>query len=212
MHNVARRESIADLMERWARWRFGRSEAIGRPVSGGSLTGRLMSGMRSTVCPACKGHGKLPGHLVGSSLVWIDPCPQCYGAKRVNGDLAPETKIRVEICGHCTRGENNGRTCHRCRGSGERVIVTQKVNPASIPSTVPPTGNNHDDPLSERVDRVVASWRQNDRTLSLYFVVIEEYTKNGRQSDKADRCHISQGYYSKLLTQAHDLVQQGIDG
>ena len=101
---------------------------------------------------------------------------------------------------HSIRGRID---CPVCAGEGKVKADPRglKVNPALIRSTAP-YYSPMDNPLFVRIDGAVSAFRLDDKRRSLFFVVWYEYTRNGTQQTKADRLHISQGYYSKLLDQA----------
>lgn len=202
--------------ERWARWRVS-----GAPLTVGSsnatLTGRLLDGLRSTLCPDCKGARRIEGKRVGLNVEWIDPCPRCCGEGRIKGDLRPNEDHTTVACTACvvifdgkpkSTGEINGRTCHKCCGSGTRVIAQLEVNPAGIRGTRYHGANEDVDPISALLDRTVAAWSQTNLTFWLYRVVIVEYCEWGTQEEKALDMRVSRRWYLKNLATAHQRAQE----
>jgi hypothetical protein len=217
---------VVSFMEHWARWRS--NGCHGPALNIPSLTGKLMDGMRSTRCPACSGEGRMPGWKIGSELAWIDPCPQCNGWGKIRGDLHVKQRTRTIDCPDCydkekdaSLGEVQGRTCHRCRGSSERVFVFLQVNPAGISATRYAGANEDDDPISMMIDRNVAGWRNDHKTIMFHLVTIVEYTVGGTQAHKAETAkryyrrltnykrskEISQSWFSRTLDAAHVLIE-----
>lgn len=204
-HCLKKINDIRQDFERWAWWRNGARYQGG----GGGVLGRLQHGRGSTVCPTCKGSGRMPGHLVGSALEFINvPCPQCDGEKKVAGDLDPAKRTREVDCvwcmdkrGHATGLLPDGRTCHKCHG-GKRLLITLKVHPATIPGTRH-FGPDDADPISALIERTVEGWRHHNETYWLARVIWQEYCANGTQEMKAMRLGVSLGWYKKNLTEAH---------
>lgn len=206
--------AIRALLERWARYRMGHAtDGIGWPAL--SMTGKLMAGMPGTFCPNCGGSGLLNrAPAQAQSTV----CPTCRGEGRINAELAATERSWTVRCDHCAeddghgnkvaRGELHGKTCPHCRGSGQRTFVGRQINPAGIRSTR--IGGRNEDPRLLRIDRIIAQWGHDDRNHSLYFVTLYEYTRLGRQSDKAARLGISQSRFSHLLAKAHIRLCQAL--
>lgn len=188
-----------EQLERWARWRHFRHGGYGK-----TMTEKFLEGMPGTRCPACGGQGKR-GRI---------DCEPCGGSGRVR----LETKIPQPIitpCRHCfvcvndrgegrSTGEINGRTCIHCRGSGVRLVTENKVNPAHIRSTYLAP----DDPVSQRIDRLVCELRRRDVLLGYYFVVWAEYcdSRGGTQAIKAQRIFITPDCYYKRLQRAVEWI------
>jgi len=207
---VIHRDSVCEAFERWARWREG-ARYHGNGGGGGGILGRLRRGSGSRVCPTCKGAGRMPGHLVGSSYEFINvPCPQCDGAKKVAGDLDPAQRQKEIDCVFCrdpysgrATGElPDGRSCHKCHG-GKRLVVLLKVHPATIKGTRYLGPDGEPDPVSALIERTIEAWKDHNETYWLARVVIEEYTRNGTQEMKAMRLRVSQAWFSKNLKAAH---------
>ena len=108
--------------------------------------------------------------------------------------------VSTVVCTACEQGEVNGRTCVICRGSGQRTVVEHKINPAHIRSTfrIP------DDPLSQRIDRLVCELRRRHQLLGYWFVVDMEYCDNrgGTQALKAQRLLLQPDCYESRLRRA----------
>lgn len=193
--------------ERWVRWAFG-----GR-MAKVSITGKLMDGMRSTVCPTCKGRRRVEGWKVGSTAQWVDPCPVCGGEGHVRGELESESHYRVLACDICVdekgepTGEFAGLTCFRCGGHKRRVQVFEKVHPAGIRATRYYGANEDDDPISLLIDRTIAGWHQTNATYWLAEIIIMEYTERGTQEAKARSKRMSRSYYQKNLKEAHERLE-----
>lgn len=182
-----------EQLERWARWRHYRYGGYGK-----TLTEKLIEGMPGTRCPSCSGSGKRAKQVCGT----------CYGAGHVH--MLPETdRVRVTACTHClvkgkSLGEINGRTCVVCRGSGVRTTVENKVNPAHIRSTY----QSPDDPVSQRIDRLVCEMRQREVLLGYFFVVWAEYcdARGGTQASRAQRLLLTPECYWKRLQRAVEWI------
>jgi hypothetical protein len=189
-----RNQQVREALERWAKWRHYRHGGYGK-----TLTERLIEGMPGTHCPTCGGRGKRGPFA----------CPTCEGAGRVRLEDKPPRAIMTP-CQHCERGERNGRTCSHCRGSGIRVYIEAKVNPAHIRSTyrVP------DDPVCQRIDRLVCELRRRDELLGYWFVLHAEYMTNvclGRtQAEKAQRMLLTQKCYESRLYRAVEWIGHGL--
>lgn len=207
------KEDIREAFERWARWRAGARYHGREPRGGegGGILGQLRNGSGSRACPTCKGSGRMPGHLVGSMLAFINvPCPQCDGEKKVAGDLDASQRTREIECVFCYDSKTeratgelpDGRTCHKCKG-GKRLLITLKVHPAIIKSTRHFGQDPAADPVSALIERTVEAWGHYDATYWLARVVIEEYCHNGTQEMKAQRLGVSRPWYTRNLTEAH---------
>lgn len=185
---VDRNKRIREALERWARWRHFRYGGYGK-----TLTEKFIEGMPGTRCPTCAGRGKRGR----------EQCPTCEGAGRVRLDPGA-TRVRVFECRRCERGEINGRTCHWCRGSGVRTVVDYRINPAHIRSTylVP------DDPVCQRIDRLVCEMKRRETLLGYWFVVNAEYVdgRGGTQADKAQRMLLTADCYESRLRRALEWI------
>jgi len=119
-------------------------------------------------------------------------CTVCHGAGRVDGKRVGAYARWV--------------TCPQCGGQGRVKLdpSMRKTNPAFIRSTRGPL--IEDNRVCECIDRIVAGWRTSGLTLKYHFAIMYEYTRPGTQSDKARRMHISQGYYSKIVAYAEDMI------
>ena len=153
-------DSIRDLMDGWAIHRRCRSNG----GYGKTILQRVLEGMPGTNCPTCAGKGRAPGALIGRKGTFI-ACPTCGGSGRVKLD-ATDHRVRTSDCQQChvqrpgekqgrSTGEINGRTCIHCRGTGQIVHETDKVNPAFITSTY----REPDHPTYQRIDRLVCELR-----------------------------------------------------
>lgn len=171
--------------EHWARWRCGAG-------SGGAIssTGKLMQGMRSTLCPVCRGTH--------------DDCPLCFGVGRISAKLDPTPRPRPAVCPVCA-GEREfcGKDCFRCHGKGMIEIIDLKINPAGIRSTKYVGGRGIGDVVAATLEDLVLGWRELDATVWLNRVAIREYLHNGTQDDKARRLRISRSFYSRNLREVH---------
>lgn len=175
---------IREWMERWARWRHYRYGGFGK-----TMTEKFVEGMPGTHCPGCGGRGKRAKAV----------CPTCYGSGHVM--LSPTShKVHITVCARCENGEISGRTCVSCRGSGYRTMIENKVNPAHIRSTY----QTPDDPISQRIDRLVCELRQRQILLGYYFVVHAEYcdARGGTQAIKAQRLLLTADCYESRLRRA----------
>lgn len=177
-------DRIREQLERWARWRHYRYGGYGK-----TMTEKCLEGMPGTRCPSCGGTGKRAKQV----------CTTCYGDGRVL--MLPSTQhIHTTPCTHCERGEVKGRTCVVCRGSGFRTTVENLINPANIRSTY----QSPDDPVSQRIDRLVCELKQRDVLLGYYFVVWAEYcdARGGTQASKAQRLLLTPDCYESRLRRA----------
>lgn len=185
---------IRELMERWSRWRHYRHGGHGK-----TMTGKLLEGMPGTNCPSCAGRGKLAAYPV---------CPTCAGLGRVKLDARDKADRRID-CEPCqARGETDGRTCLHCHGRGYRVESYVKVNPAFIPMTY----HDPDDPVSQRIDRLVCELRQRDELLGYFFVIWAEYcdARGGTQAMKARRLGLSEDAFKKRLQRAVEWIGEAL--
>lgn len=204
-------QNIRELMERWARWRIARRQG----GYGKTFTQKCIEGMPGTNCPACSGRGRLPGAVIAGKASWVI-CANCRGSGHV--DLQRQRAPRRVPCPlHCgptflnrseKSGELNGRTCPRCRGEGTVIESFVTVNPATIRSTF----QAPDDPVSERIDRLVCELRLRDATHSYYFVIRAEYMdpRGGTQEMKAQRINLSHGAYCMRLQRALDWIDSAM--
>ena len=173
-----------EKMERWARWRHYCYGGYGK-----TMTEKCLEGMPGTRCPSCGGTGKRAKQV----------CTTCYGDGHVL--LLPSThQIHTTPCTHCECGEVKGRTCVVCRGSGIRTTVETLVNPANIRSTY----QSPDDPVSQRIDRLVCELRLRPVLLGYFFVVWMEYcdARGGTQASKAQRLLLTPDCYESRLRRA----------
>jgi hypothetical protein len=184
---------VKSALERWARRRHGGS------VGESSMTGKLMSGVRDNVCPlwlddmaAMKAHSQ--------------DCSLCRGKGRIR--LDESKRRRVSKCGICDPdGRFLGEPCFRCGGKKSFIEYDVLVNPAAIRGT----GIDYGDVVSGIVDRMVASWRENDATIWAHRVIVLEYARNGTQPMKAKRLDVSLSFYEKRLHEGHYLTERELD-
>jgi hypothetical protein len=194
-------------LENWAHWRWRRaSPDIG--WFGGTLFGKLLSGLPSRTCPDCRGSGQIPGSLIGSALALIK-CPRCsHGRVKVNF-IASRYRQQI-ICPHCKRGEVSGRTCHHCRGSGILIkLAENKINPALIAGTrTRSSGMKMSGNLENRIDLIICC----DLPELMRNVIVLRYAfPTGKQVDHAQRLKISQGRYSQLLAEGRKYIAMRLD-
>lgn len=100
-------------------------------------------------------------------------------------------------------GEFLGKTCFKCTGRGRRLIITERVNPASIKTTVDIGGKYVGDRVYHVIEQTVRQWKETDATRPLSRVVIREYLYNGTQEMKALDLRKSTTWYEKQLHRAH---------
>ena len=193
---------IREQLEQWARWRHYRHGT----GYGKNLLQRCRDGMPGTNCPTCAGAGIVPGSLYGITALKV-ACQTCSGHGRGKLD-ANDHRIQKKKCPYCERGEVDGHTCFRCRGSGVLIRETDKANPATIPSTY----READNPVYQRIDRLVCELRQRDELLGYWFAIHMEYcdTRGGTQEIKATRLGITAGNYRKRLQRAIEWVDAGL--
>lgn len=226
--DVAAMIDVVWYMEQWARWRVNDCRTLhgSAPVC---MTGKLLSGMGTGICPSCKGAGRMPCWLAGSKAEFIDPCPTCHGWGRArSGDLQALEHIETNDCAYCkdehgiSRGEVNGVTCFKCHGIAKRIDISLHVNPAGIRGTRFNGANEDGDPISMMIDRTVAGWQTRDETIWFHIVSIIEYAMGGTQEHKADAArrhyrrmtnyrkikNISQSWYTKNLHLAHSVIER----
>lgn len=228
--------NVVSAMETWARWRANGCRRVPMDPDLGAaiscMTGKLLTGMGTTICPICKGEGRAPGYRLRVAAQWVDPCPQCSGWGRSrSGDLEAMKRSRTIDCPDCvddygvSRGEVNGRTCMTCKGSTKKVMVLFfQVNPASINATRFVGANEDDDPMSQMIDRTVAEWAVRMETLLFHTVAVIEYAIGGTQEYKAreaqryfrratnyrEKLDVSQPLYSVTLDKVHSMVDRQI--
>lgn len=213
---------VRECCERWARWREQARYYARSPAASG---GEYIGGRGWRDCPTCKGDGRMPGHLVGSTADYINgvPCPVCNGDKRVTGDLAPTVMRRNIQCLYCrvydartgtyrATGEMpDGSTCIRCQG-GRRAVIEVKVHPATIRSTRHLGPQADPDKISVIINSTVLEWQQTNATYWLARVLVEEYCKNGTAAIKAQKMGVSAAWFSVNLKQAHIRLEAIISG
>lgn len=226
-------------LERWARWSVS-GDVVTLRYSGATMFGRLAAGKRWLTCPLCDGAKRIPGKLVGVSHPVI-VCPRCNGDGELLETLATDGSPSVKACKTCARtdangnvrswGEIDGRTCHKCYGSGVRVETfravrygdkvklesCRRVHPATIPGTRRYGTNVDPDPISALLDRLIAGWEHSNLTHWLYVVIIAEYRSEylgkvvvGTQQDKAEAMRTSRRWFVKNLTTAHQRVSEAL--
>lgn len=206
-------ERITEAMEKWARWRAARSgDGLGWPHI--TITGKILAGMPSTKCTLCDGRERIPGWKVGVAMQWIE-CPRCDGEGKIKADpgssRAAEAACKACVCPGTGRptGEVGGKTCIKCRGRGKVTNhAAAVVNPAFIQSTSAPSFRADDDPISQRIDWLVCT----ELTEYQREIVIHEYARHGSQAKKAAKLEISQGYYSRVLAEAREVLAAGLYG
>ncbi len=142
---------------------------------------------------------------------------------RANGELGYPKKCSV---GRLVTGAPR---CPLCRGSGEMKYLVPNKPPywddcpqckgagkigmdhgpdKAIPSLIRITAPLYtDDPMSERIESIVCQKLNEDQRS----VIIWEYSRLGRQTDKAERLGISQGTYSKRLAAATEIISQRLE-
>ncbi len=198
------RQDIREMMESWARWCWCRRG--GMPAV--TQLGKVIEGLPRTTCPECRGWKRTRQHSV---------CPKCDGTGRVRLDPHPPRTRTIPCPAPGCRytkdgsqiGEIGNRTCHRCYGAGEIVVVEQQINPAFIPST----WREPDDRITQRIDRLVAELRRRDKLLGYYYVVRAEYrdARAGDQRVRAERMHISHENYRLRLFRVLTWIEYGLD-
>jgi hypothetical protein len=188
---------VKACMDRWARYYTGAG------YGSMSITGKLMQGMRSTTCP-CRGND--------------ERCPLCEGTGKISGDLEALRQCRTIYCPDCDKdedgfplGEVNGTTCFKCRGSGLRVYVSQKVNPAGIKSTRYVGGKGEGDRVTMLIEDQVRAWKLQHQTRWLARVVVKEYFFNGTHETKAISLGKSREFFSRTLNEAHARIELLLD-
>jgi hypothetical protein len=188
-------------MEGWAHYRHYRHGGIGK-----TLLQRAMDGMPGTHCPTCAGRGRAPGSLINHKAQWIS-CPTCGGSGRAKLHINHRT-VHRQKCPLCKKGEILGRSCFRCRGSGEITVVRDKANPAFINSTY----REPDHPIYQRIDRLVCELRRRHALLGYWFVIREEYLRqnSGLQQMRAERLGITHESYRKRLQRAHEWIDAAL--
>lgn len=193
---------VKGACESWARW------CSGSRAGGISLTGRLMQGARSNVCPGwiadtqagkghdpwcpdCKGTGRLLLKLTATQRAVTRDCPVCENESDAMGKPTP-------------RREN----CFRCHGLGVVTVVSLKVNPAAIRSTAHVGGAIGGDWQSLILDDLITGWRERDRTFWMNRVVVREYFWNGTQEVKAQQMRVSVSFFKKTLRDAYCSIDE----
>jgi hypothetical protein len=221
--------STLEAMERWVRWRNGVGPPGGtsgqRVGGGGNLLGRLQAARRHKTCPHCHGAKRIrvPGNPVQRT------CPSCGGSGTVPEDLKTRDRFRLVPCDACRsiepNGERgrptgevngNGRTCIRCKGSGERLMAERYVHPATIPGTRI-FGRDDPDPIAALINRTVIGWQYADQTWWMYRVVMERYCPDGPEDGRSTQecmaaiAGISPQFFGKMLKQAHLRIQEALE-
>ena len=218
MSDISDRE-LNEILERWARWRFGARWYQPAAIASG---GQYLGGRGSRVCPTCKGSKRLPGHLVGASVAFINmPCPQCNGEGRISGNLASVRRQRLIACVYCrfldprtgvyrSTGEMpDGRTCHKCHG-GRRLVVDLQVHPATIKGTAAQGRAIESDPLSAQINATVIAWQHDEKTVMLAKVLVAEYCHNGTQEMKAKKMGNNRQWFKRQLREARARIRLAI--
>lgn len=187
---------VKGACESWARW-------CGGSRGGGiSLTGRLMQGARSNVCPgwiadaqAGKGH---------------DPwCPDCKGTGRLLLKLTATQRAVTRVCPICEGSKKfAGDHCYRCKGAGTVQVIQLKVNPAGIRGTRFSVGAGVGDGQSLILDDLITGWCERDQTFWMNRVVIREYFWNGTQEVKAQQLRVSVSFFKKTLRDAYCSIDE----
>lgn len=98
--------------------------------------------------------------------------------------------------------------CPVCNGARRAKLDASqsKANPVFIHGNGSRYGCN-DDPVSQKVDRIICTYLSDAQK----HVVISSYTENGTQTWKARKLRISQGHFSSLLGQAHEIITNRLD-
>ncbi len=182
---------VKGAVESWARW-------CGGSRGGGiSMTGRLMQGARSNVCP-----GWIADMQAGRGH---DPwCPQCKGTGRLLLKLTATQRAVPRTCPVCEGSKKfAGDHCYRCKGAGVVQVIELKVNPTGIRSTRHVGGISPSDWQSVILDDLITGWRERDETFWLNRVIVREYLFNGTQQTKAQQLRVSLSFYEKTLRAAY---------
>lgn len=132
-------------------------------------------------------------------------------------DGMPSTKCivcqgRGRVAGHRVGAQAPFVHCPLCFGQG-RVKAdpdTACVNPAFIRATYSGSTHCDEDESSARIDSLIAALSTQDRTRTLYFILIFEYTRLGTQAMKAERLGIGRSWYCEQLTRAHAYLREGL--
>ncbi len=147
----------------------------------------------------CSGHRRQLGYgptMIGRMLDGMPStkCTICNGAGKVAGHRVGAWADHV--------------TCPNCAGKGKiKALSTMyKINPVCIQST----HRESDDPVSERIDQLVAGLSQEGKTLKYWFILYYEYLRSGTQEMKAAKMGWSQQYYSRLLQEAYVIICEGL--
>lgn len=188
---------VAASFERWVRWVFGL-----RDVRQISMTGKLMQGVRSNVCPEWLNDVKQQrAH---------DPlCGLCQGTGRLLINLTAERSVTYRPCKVCdANGKFLGDYCWRCKGTKVRAIQNHQVNPAGIRCTKNVGAMGFEDVVATKIHDLVFSWTEHDPLVFMHKVVIEEYLYVGRQDDKCRRLRLSRSFYQKNLHEARYRVER----
>jgi hypothetical protein len=110
-------------------------------------------------------------------------------------------------CPAC-RGKNQ--ECPLCDGSGRIDLdpETGLMNPAFIRAT----NKAMADDISARIDRLVCQMRSRDKTKGYYFVIMQEYTRDGDERIKAERMLLKVPAYRTKLCRAHAWIEERLFG
>ena len=187
---------VKGACESWARWCGGSRN------SGISMTGRLMQGARSNVCP-----GWIVDMQAGHAH---DPwCPQCHGTGRLLLKLTATQRAVSRVCPICEGSKKfAGDHCYRCKGAGSVRIIDLKVNPIGIRSTRP--GSGVGDWQSLVLDNLITGWRERDETFWMNRVVVREYFWNGTQQMKARQLRVSESFFKKTLRVSYSEIDRAL--
>ena len=124
----------------------------------------------------------------------------------------PSTKCTIcdgagKVAGHRVGAWADHVECPNCAGKGKiKALSTKyKINPVCIPST----HQQPDDPMSERIDSIIAAL-QTPKLNKYFWVIIYEYCVGGTQEQKAAKLGFSQQYFSKVLESAHNLISAAL--
>lgn len=112
------------------------------------------------------------------------PCPKCKGSGIVPG--AP-----IGIQGNII--------CPRCEGSGKiRLDTPGKLNPAFVRATA----KKIVDHTMLSIDREMCNLRRDQKRSNYYFVLYQEYCRNGTSNLKASRLRITHNNYQVRLVRS----------
>lgn len=182
------------------RWALG---SRAPSLYGNSIMGRLISGIKSTLCPWCFNRRKFCGHCDSSGRI-----PMSLHSRNISHWKRCPLRCVRQPKGARFSGlyVSFGDVCYRCHGRGVIPVQDLKVNPALICSTKHVGGKSDIDPLSAMVDDLCQAWRCSDDTVWLNKVLEKEYCTNGTQEAKALKMRISYRFYKYRLHDAHAQV------